>query len=89
MSKIKVIRRGLFDVLFEDIIIKEIVVMFNGYIDEGKVVLVKLIRLILSDVFWEVIVEGYIIINYVVVICVVKLEVRRLRFMVDEYLKIY
>jgi len=51
MSKIKVIRRGLFDVLFEDIIIKEIVVMFNGYIDEGKVVLVKLIRLILSDVF--------------------------------------
>lgn len=89
MSKIKVIRRGLFDVLFEDIIIKEIVVMFNGYIDEGKVVLVKLIRLILSDVFWEVIVEGYIIINYVVVICVVKLEVRRLRFMVDEYLRIY
>lgn len=89
MSKIKVIRRGLFDVLFEDIIIKEIVVMFNGYIDEGKVVLVKLIRLILSDVFWEVIVEGYIIINFVVVICVVKLEVRRLRFMVDEYLKIY
>lgn len=89
MSKIKVIRRGLFDVLFEDIIIKEIVVMFNGYIDEGKVVLVKLIRLILSDVFWEVMVEGYIIINLVVVICVVKLEVRRLRFMVDEYLKIY
>lgn len=89
MSKIKVIRRGLFDVLFEDIIIKEIVVMFNGYIDEGKVVLVKLIRLILSDVFREVIVEGYIIINYVVVIRVVKLEVRRLRFTVDEYLKIY
>lgn len=89
MSKIKVIRRGLFDVLFEDIIIKEIAVMFNGYIDEGKAALVKLIRLILSDVFREVIVEGYIIINYVVVIRVVKLEVRRLRFTVDEYLKIY
>lgn len=51
MSKIKAIRRGLLDALFEDIIIKEIAAMLNGYIDEGKAALAKLIRLILSDAF--------------------------------------
>lgn len=79
----------MLDALFEDIIIKEIAAMLNGYIDEGKAALAKLIRLILSDAFWEAIAEGYIIINYVAAICAAKLEVRRLRFMADEYLKIY
>lgn len=88
-SKLRSIKERMQDIPIAEITTKQIAMILNDYVNEGKNAMAKLIRSTLGDIFREAIAEGHITANPVTATRTAKLEVKRTRLTVEEYRKIY